>query len=411
MLDGPDFDAALREAADLPRPADRIAAYATLVRRADAEGVRGRRRGARVGLVIETLDAGLLGRQAVALPAFAWLLADFDRDPDEAERAGIDADDLLGWYESIIRIAGSDPAVPRAKLEALVADHGRRAGRWGGDASGAAGSAFRAAEKLGDLEALPALFRQEHDALREEGQIYPHGTAGLVGLFTGNAELALAALRPVVDGTGPHAWLWEGNRPNFRIWMLRPLVWAGLHQEADRRYRAVIAGGFRGVDESGFVLEYAARVRDLETLRRWLPGVLRACDSVVGDGALELVHAALACEALAESGDAPLALSLPDDLEDAPAPDARGRVAPGAAAGPLWAAAASFAARLDARNGNDTAGRGLLGDRAFVFGPDDDLPRVPADRRARLRALWEEHGVVPPGARPHAPPATVREPG
>lgn len=398
LADG--FEAALDAAIGLPAAADRIDALTDLIRHADAHGDRDQRRASRATLVTESLDAGLLGRQAIALPAFAWLLADHDRDPDAAEAGYVTPRELLGWYESIVRIAGSDPAIPRRKIEALVADHDRRTRAWGGHESGAAGSAFRAAEKLGDLEALPALFGRELRALRSEGQDYPYGTAGLVGLFTGQADLALAALRPIVDGTAPLAWLWAANRANFRIWMLRPLVWAGLHAEADRRYRRVIAAGFQGVDESGFVLEYAARVRDERTLRRWLPGVLRACGSVTGDGALELVHAALACEALAELGDAPLALPLPTDLPNAPPADADGRTRPSAAAGPLWAAAAAFAARLDARNGNDTFTRGLIGDRAFVFGPEEDVRRLPADRRARLRAVWEEHGTPPPGSRP-----------
>ena len=392
-----EFLAAFHAIGQLASAAERIDALTSLVRRADAEEGKSMRRTVRGTLVAECLTENMLGRQAVALPAFAWLLADFDADPDAAAADGVDAETLLTWYGRIIPVAAYDPAVPRDTIEELLADHDRRNAAWGGSESSAANVAFWTAVKLGEFEALPLHFARNLKDRRRHDEEYPRDSAALIGIFSGDADLTLDALLPLVDGTAPHAWLWDGS--SYRSWLLRPLVWKGLDQEADVYYGQLVAEGYRGTEDSGFVLEYAARVKDEATIRRWLPGVLRSCPNAAGDGALEIVHAALACEVLAETGDRPLVVPFPDGVPNVPPTDARGRTAPSAAAGPLWDAAASFMAALDARNGNDTYTRGLVGDRAFVFGPPEDMPRLPAERRERLRALWETHGTPPPGSR------------
>ena len=370
------LDAALREVRGLPGTRDRIRAFAALAGRADAGGSRIARRAARTALIEERCGENVVGLTAPALAAFAWLLEDHDRDPDGGTNPFL----LRRWITKMIPYAAEDAAVPRATVDALLADHRRRAEAWGASPLEVKHTAFWTAIRFSDLERLPPLLADLHGGYRDEDSSVPPAKTGLAAIITGQADRAIAALRPMAE-----------VHVGFAAWLLRPLIWAGEDEEAERRYRRLAADGFAGQGHDGLTFEFAARLRDREVLRSWLPRLAGQVPSVAGDTGEELIHLAQGCAALAECGDEPLAVPLPADLPDPPPRDGRGRVKPSDAAGPLWTATEVWAAANDARNGHAHVSVTLSGDRRFVLDPAADPCRVPAELRAELRGLWEEH--------------------
>ena len=376
------LDAALDRIDELPADRDRIVALNALIREADASGSREAQRRVRAQLCWETRTGSVIGLTTPGLAAFAWLLADHDRDPE----GGVPAPILGNWYVEMAPNAARDPAVPRERVEALLADQRRRAAAWGGGESEAVHTAFWTAVRMLDLEKMPPLLAELRAAGEKDGLGPPSFEIALGAILCGQTDAALAAIEPLAR---------RGDR-QMAIWLLRPLVWAGRTDEAAERYKTALSPGFRGDAEPPFVLEYAARVRDVKVLRRWLPPIAAQIPSVAGDAAIEVIHLCQACLALADAGDEPLALPIPDDLPNPPPRDDRGRVRPSEAAPAYWAAASAWAAQMDARNGHTHYTTLNEGDRRFVEDPSADPCRVPADLRAELRELWEAHlGPVP----------------
>ena len=290
----------------------------------------------------------------------------------------------------MIPYAAEDAAVPRATVDALLADHRRRADGWGASPLEVTHTAFWTAIRFSDLDRLPALLADLHAGHRDEGSPVPPAETGLAAIITGQADRAITALRP----------LGKSGHPGFAAWLLRPLVWAGEDAEAEKQYRKLVARGFGGHGHDGLTFEFAARLRDRDVLRSWLPRLAGQVPSVAGDTGEELIHLAQGCSALAECGDEPLAVPLPADLPDPPPRDDRGRVKPSEAAGPLWAATEVWAAANDARNGHSHVSVTTAGDRRFVLDPAGGPCRVPPDLRERLGELWEERFGPPPGESP-----------
>ena len=391
-----DFDAELNRLRTLPDGPAKSDGLAGLVRRADADGRADRRRAARW----ELLGAGLgseLGHDHV-LPTFASLLADHDADPDAAAADGSTPDRLSDAYVRVLRLTTEYPSIPKARIEALLEDFAARSRAWGGDAADALEARLHARGTLGDLEAVPALCRAMTAARQRAGLPRSFDAEALAGIYTAQPERALAAMLPALNDAGGNfrAGIW---RTTFLSWVLRPLGWLDRDEEADVYFAEADRRGSGWLFGDILLLEYACRrvvrgagARTEADAGRLAPRLTRLLREAPGLGPSFRSQAyqvcGLACEVLAELGDRPRRLPLPGDPAGADG-DAPIRP-PSVAAAALTAAAEALDAAFAARNGNDYLARERAGNRAFVFGPGSGIDRVPADRRARLAAIWAE---------------------
>ena len=375
----------------------KIAGMADLVRRLDAAGQPGDARACRWELLTAAEKSELCDDHV--LPTFAALLADHDADPDAADAAGSDTTRLLEAYRSVLRYVTRYPTIPRDRIEGLLTDFAERVAAWGGDEAAACEAELHCRGTLGDLDAVPGLCKRMAAARERAGRPRGWDAEVLAGIYTAQPDLALAAMAPMLDGSA--GWLASLYRPTFLDWSLRPLGWLSRDDEAEAHFAEIEAGADGGGGgENLFAdilrLEYAAR--RLVRLGRGtpddlLPRLTRLLDAAAGLGPSFRSQAwqvcGFACEALADRDDRPRPLRLPGDDPDAPAGD---RVRPPSAAVPALAAAtADLTAAFNARNGNDYLSEEVdAGNRQFVFGPGTGVDRVPAARRARLRALWDE---------------------
>ena len=359
-----------------------VTAFAEAVRGAEAAGETSHTRAARWGLLYAAVGSDV-GDEFV-LPTFARLLADFDADP-----AGCAADDctpalMLAAYTEVLRYATRFPSIPRDRVAALLDDFEARAGGWGGGPDAALEVRLHARADLGDLEAVPGLLRELLAARAGREPARTRRDEALAAIYTVNGARAAAAMGPALDG---EADVPDDLRSTFLAWALRPLVWCGQEARADGYYRRALAAPGDWLFGEILVLEYAARRRDEEALRNRLPRLMAAAPHMGPDFRMQAAAAAgLACEVLAELGDAPRRLPLPGDAGGG------SLRRPSEAAPRLAETAAGFAAALDDRNGNDHVSRQFVGNRDFVLNRGSGLDRVPADRRARLDRLWEEEG-------------------
>ena len=378
--------------------AAKVAGLADLVRRTETAGDPSDLRSARWALLVAAVGTEL-GDDRV-LPTFAALLADFDADPEAAAAHDSPPDRLLTAYAEVLRYTTRYPSIPRSRIEALLDDFARRAEALGGDAADMYETRLHARGTLGDLEAVPVLCVAMRRAREEAGLPRSWDAEALAGIYTAQPDRALAAMRPVIAGAAPGAWLW---RSSFLEWSLRPLIWAGEEEEADRNFAEADARSGTWLFGDILLAEYAARRlartpdrmnegetnRLLARLRRLLRAAPQMGPSFRGQA---YQACGFACEALAAAGrDSPRVLPLPgDDGERSP------RRRPSAAFPAMLAVADELDEAFAARNGNEFLAVESDGNRAFVFGPGSGIDRVRPERRARLRALWEEAETSPP---------------
>ena len=300
------------------------------VRSADARGTRDHRRRARVHLLSAAWGAGLTRADRV-LPAFAWLLADHDADPD-----GVAAGDLVRMYPAVLWAAAEEPAVGRDRLRALLDDFGERAAACGTGGDGIEPLRESLAGWLGPVDRFPAV-RRPLDRLSAAADRAVPRWAGPLWWACGLAEVVPC----------PERWSVPGPRTG------------GTHEKpadlTDRLRRAARQSGAWGVRER------AAR----ESLPRLVGRAVRLGPHASAEDRQELYSAAaLACGRLADLGDRRAVVRLPTGLPGASA----GPTRPTGAAAALAAAAAGLAAAFDRRNGNGRASARLRRDRAFVAG-------------------------------------------
>ncbi|WP_145361117.1 hypothetical protein [Alienimonas californiensis] len=387
------FFSELFELEVMPPGAAKVAALADLARRTEAAGNPGRLRRARWALLIAAAGTEL-GDDRV-LPTFAALLADFDADPDAAAANGSPPDRLLTAYAEVLRYTTRYPSIPRERVEALLDDFARRVEALGGDEADMYETRLHARGTLGDLEAVPALCVAMKRA-RAAADLPPSWDGeALAGIYTAQPERALAAMRPVIANRVPGAWMW---RSSFLEWSLRPLIWAGAEEEADRNFAEADARSGSWLFGDILLTEYASRRlartpermtdEDVRRLRTRVRRLLRTAPGMGPSFRGQAYQACgFACEALAAADrDAPAPLLLPgEELSENPSPRR-----PSEVVAPLLAEADRLDEAFAARNGNAYLAVETAGNRAFVFGPGSGVDRVPTPRRDRLRDLWEE---------------------
>ena len=376
-----DLRADLLAALAAPPGRDRVEAAAGVVRRAELAGHDAFAHAARWELLVAALSTDL-GDDFV-LPTFARFVAEHDADPAASVAA---PHEVVAAQVVVLRYVTRYPAIPRARVEELLADLARRSAADGHGRVEAAEAELHARADLGDLEEVPRLLRAVADARDGLAPALTRRDRAVAGIYTGHAGHALAAMRPVTGGTDPDD---SGLKSTFLAWSLRPLVWAGFEEEAAAVFPRVLASSRTWFFGKIMALEYAARVADAAAVGPLLREVLTAAGHLGPDFRMQAWHTGgLACERLAGAGDRPRSLVLPGE-------EGATRVRPSEAAPVLLAAGAAIAADLDARNGNDHVSRHLAGNRDFAFGPGTGVDRVPAERRAVLRSLWAEQ--CPPG--------------
>ena len=368
----------------LPRGPAKVAQLSDLARRTESAGRPSDLRAARWELLIAAVQTEL-GDDAV-LPTFAALLADFDADPAAASDYSR-PDRLLTAYAEVLRYTTRYPSIPKATIESLLDDFARRVAEWGGDAADAYETRLHARGTLGDLEAVPALCVAMTRAREAAGLPPARDAEALAGIYTAQPLRSLAAMRPAIAGTDPDAWRW---RSTFLDWSLRPLVWAGEEEEADRNFAEAARRSSTWLFGDILLLEYSARrwVRDgwAETAEP-LARVGRLLDAAPDLGPSFRGQAQQACGLALEA----FAAVHDDERRAFAVPGTGGDVMrPSEAATVLLSEAEARDREFAARNGNDYLGTEFAGNRQFVFGPGSGIDRVPADRRDRLRVLWEE---------------------
>ncbi|MFH5803266.1 hypothetical protein [Alienimonas sp. DA493] len=386
----------------MPPGAAKVAALADLTRRTEAAGDPGRVRRARWALLIAAAGTEL-GDDRV-LPTFAALLADFDADPDAAAADGSPPDRLLTAYAEVLRYTTRYPSIPRERVEALLDDFARRVETLGGDEADMYETRLHARGTLGNLEAVPALCVAMKRARAAAGLPPSWDAEALAGIYTAQPERALAAMRPVIANQVPGAWMW---RSSFLEWSLRPLIWAGAEEEADRNFAEADARSGSWLFGDILLTEYASRRlartpermsdEDVSRLRTRVRRLLRTAPGMGPSFRGQAYQACgFACEALAAAGrDAPAPLPLPGEEPPADGPSGNPtggppQRRPSEVVAPLLAEADRLDEAFAARNGNEYLAVETAGNRAFVFGPGSGVDRVPAARRERLRELWEQ---------------------
>lgn len=287
------------------------------------------------------------GRSDVVLVAFAWCLAQYDRDPQR-----FNSFNILWKYKWVISDGISFPDLSRARLESLLADMERRFR----EAGSTMDAVWRLRRELfmhfGEWPQSRAAHAEVQTCARDWLSDCPACVAvNDCRYFSGQHEwgLAVEAAQPVLQkrlscAEEPHRTLAE---------VLRPLLELSRVEEAQEYQRwgyRLIRNAQHFVREHACHLHFLTRTGDAagakRVLERHLPGALEA---VQLDERFEFLLAArLWAQRLAEQGKKPLKVRLPPAL---PAADGNGK-SDVAALGAWFAEQAGvLARRFDARNG------------------------------------------------------------
>lgn len=289
------------------------------------------------------------GRPDAVLVAFAWCLAQYDRDPEH-----FDSYDLLWKYKWVISDALAFPEISRRRLEELLADMERRYLE--------AGSTMHAVwllrRKLFMHFGQWREARSAHAEARKCGRDWLSDCAACVACadcryFVAQHQWkrALEAAQPVLQKHLTCAE--EPHRTLARV--LRPLSELGRQDEAQAYQRQ----GYRLIrNAQHFIGEQAEHLRFLtqlgdaaqakRVLERHLPSAL---ESVQLDECFEyLLAARFWAERLAQQGTLRLKVRLPPAL---PAPDGEGRSDVKALSAWFAEQSRELARRFDTRNGTD----------------------------------------------------------
>ncbi len=312
--------------------------WAAAVRAADAGGDRDDQTAARFGL-LRTADSAVLARADRVLPAFAWLLADHDGDPD---RGGAVSPASLGWlYPFLLHAAAHDPAVSRARLADLFQDCEQRLRGWGLDLTEAHAMRKSLLDGLGRPDRIPAVGRLAARCSAAADRHVPFW----IGFGFCLLRVAWPTATPEQWATSPSTTGDGGYEPP-----------GTLAERLQLTVRDCITGS-----PSQAVLKDAARL-----LRR----ALRLAPFACGMARLDLYAAAASAgRTLHENGERIGRFHLPEDLPEDLSGGRRGRrVDLPVLAVALDAEADRLAVAFDRRNGNGVASGRLRQVRAFVAG-------------------------------------------
>jgi hypothetical protein len=297
------------------------------------------------------------GRADIMLVAYAWCLAEYDRNPDL-----YDSYDILWKFKWVVGNAVGFPEISRPRLEELLADMERR--------FRAAGSSMHAVyhkqrelmSSMGDRQQARlahARFRKRRrDSLSDCPACVAGEDCGYLA-FQRQWRRAVSAAQVVLDGRLTCAE--EPHRTLGRV--LLPLVHLGRIDEA----KTIHAKGYRlvrGVDH--FVMEHARHLRfvvlvgDMAQAKRMLERHLPAAlATVTADDRFEFLLAArLWIDRLANDGVAQVKVRLPKGL---PVSETDGKTDVALLGQWFTDEAKKIALRFDARNSNDYFQRQLEG--------------------------------------------------
>lgn len=224
------------------------------------------------------IDAGIFsGRPDVALVAFSWCLAQFDRTPDR-----FDSWRILWQYKWIVANSLSFPEISRDRLERLLDDMERRHREWGSTLHVVAMMRRDILEHFGDLPGARAAHAQYRRRRRDSLSDCAACCAGSdCGYFAGQKKwsLAVRAAEPVLQGRltcseEPHRILASVLRPLFQLGRLDE---AKAYQKQGYR---LVGNGNQFVTPQAKHLEFAVLVGDMplakRLVERHLPNALGA---------------------------------------------------------------------------------------------------------------------------------------
>jgi hypothetical protein len=340
------IDRLLEKANELKNGAQRIGVLEEAVQLADQNGELDAGFRARLKL----MDAAAFsGRPDLLLTAFSWCLAEHDRDPDRFDRK-----DLLWKYKWVVGNVVEFPDIPKAKIEAMLADMARRFAEAGSTLHAVHQARREALTDMGDLagaaDACASLAESRRDWLSDCRACIHDYAAGELADRERDAE-ALAEAAPILAGRSKCAHV--PHRTYARL--LLPLLRLGRIDEAlayhEKGYR-LIGANPEFVSSAGRHLEFLALVGNLEegidALETHLPNALETPSTY---DRMKFCWAAwLLMVMLMEQGRRSLRLRLPPDFALC---DASAEYETAALLEWFRKEVKSLAARFDARNGND----------------------------------------------------------
>ena len=356
------FEELMRESNRLARGSLRVGVLEEACREADRLGDEELGYRARWDLV----EAGeFSGREDRALVAFSWLLGYADRKGDEFRNTA----SLLWRYKWIATDLRSFPDVSKEQIHELEDDlearlvkngYGLKALhdiRWSNAL--AMGYDDRAAEHFEKWLDAPRDRMSDCVACETDSHLYYE-------IQIGRNEEAIARARPILDGELSCSSVPQVTLSN----LLEPLVGLGRIEEAEalckRGYRMISRDpNFIGTatDHLDLVVRLQKWDRALRMFERHLPW--RLATNIPADRFFFDISACMLFERLAENGDRPRKLRLPNSFERHSEDD---RYRPSELADYFLASAQGLADRFDARNGNASKSRSIENVRAFTKG-------------------------------------------
>jgi hypothetical protein len=287
------------------------------------------------------------GRSDILLVAFAWCLAQFDRDPER-----FDEFSLLWKYKWVVDNGCSFPQISRARVEELLVDMERRYRETGSTLHAVALYRRKLMEHFGEREkakAANAEFRKlKRDFLSDCPACVAYDNLKYY-LSMGQWTRALQAAQPVLVNR-----LTCGEQPHITLsGVLLPLFLLGRREEADayqlQGYR-LVGQGRQFIRQHAEQIRYLVLIGDLakakQFLERHLPGAL---ESVMLDERFQFFLAArLLTDRLLLRDTRKVKFRLPQGL---PAPDKDGKYDVRSLGDWFLAGAQEIAHRFDERNG------------------------------------------------------------
>lgn len=296
----------------------------------------------------QLMDAAFHNHPDLMLVAFAWCLAQYDRDPRRFAQ-----DDLLWEYRWIIIQVADFPEIDRPRLEQLSADMERRYVEAGASLHAVYQYRRMLMETMGDRPAARAAHAAMRECRRDARSDEPTDIAHhdlMYYVFLGQWRNALRAAQPILDGRiGPDQLPWTLAEVLFPLLRLGRIDEARAHQR--RGYRLVSR-------ESHFVLSQAHHLRfvvltgDLAQAKRLVERHLAgALDyMLLNERFAFLLAARLWTDSLLQRSTKRIKVRLPPGP---PPPDAQGKSEVRQLGQWFTEQAHAIARRFDARNGND----------------------------------------------------------
>lgn len=356
-----------------------------------------------------TSSAHMSGDTDAMFSSFAWCIARNEADPQRFPQE-VAGNDLLFQYKWMAGRLGSNPAFSRDEVDALTADMSRRYREAGVSQSGVLQSLVSTAVLSGELDEAS---RHQHERDLIPRDDYSHceacvrSTDARLAQLRGDEAEALRLFDEIIEqelvcGEEPEAAQGEALLALLRAGRVDEAV---MHHRQSYRAARALPDGFSIIaDHLVFCAVTGNTARGLAILERHLHEL--GHDPLDQAASLhQLLAVGVLLDAVVQAGQGDALVRGSDDprlVELLGATD--GPRSAGAFAGQAWTAAATIAARFDARNGNDfyarqvVSRRELSGERydvpleGSVFAPTAAAPLdEPADAAAwlaRARAMF-----------------------